>query len=399
MITTAVIFADTQLGDLETVALYPLRRLGGLTLLERAIHTAEQAGVRICYVVGLPEIPNIRWPANSTSRCRVIFLKDRDSRASLVPQDGLVLMFSVDVVFSVTLAQTLDTWLTRTAAPSVHIPDVPLAVVHPSVLTTGAWDSWRTPQQSADSLAVAPEQHFVRWLEPTISVAEVEHELLAVLANPQDGFLDRHLNRPLSRRLTRMLAPLPMSANFITVLSLLVGLVAAFCFAAGDYRRSLLGAMLLQVSAVLDCCDGELARLRFEESQLGHWLDIVGDTLVHVAVFAGIAWGMAVTEGGRVPLLIGAVLMAGVVPSFALVTYAEKAEVARTASRLWEGRVIAQMLMVLTNRDFSVLIFLFALLGTLDWFLWGAALGAHLFWLTLFWLLWRVREKLWDRNL
>jgi hypothetical protein len=85
---------------------------------------------------------------------------------------------------------------------------------------------------------------------------------------------------------------------------------------------------------------------------------------------------MAVTEGGRVPLLIGAVLMAGVVPSFALVTYAEKAEVARTASRLWEGRVIAQMLMVLTNRDFSVLILLFALLGILDWFLWGAALGS-----------------------
>jgi len=396
MITTAVIFADAQLGDAETPPLYALHRLGGLTLLERAIRTAEQAGARICYVVGIPQVPKISWPARSTPGCRVVFLKDSDSRSSLVPREGVVLAFSVDVIFSAALAKTLDKWLTRTGAPSVHIPDVPLAVVHSSLLTTGAWDGWRAPQQDSGSLAFAPEGYFVRQLEPTISLAVVEKELLAALANPQDGFLDRHLNRPLSRRLTRLLALLPLSANLITVLSLTVGLAAALCFAAGDYRRSVIGALLLQVSAVLDCCDGELARLRFEESALGHWLDIIGDTLVHLAVFVGIAWGVAASEHGRLPLVVGAVLVAGVLPSLALVTYAESADVVRKASRLWEGKAVARMLAILTGRDFSVLILFFALLGALRWFLWGAALGVHVFWLTLLWLLWQIREKLWD---
>ena len=40
----------------------------------------------------------------------------------------------------------------------------------------------------------------------------------------------------------------------------------------------------------------------------------------------------------------------------------------------------------LTNRDFSVILVFFALLGRLDWFLWLAALGSNIFWMVLLWL-------------
>jgi hypothetical protein len=34
-----------------------------------------------------------------------------------------------------------------------------------------------------------------------------------------------------------------------------------------------------------------------------------------------------------------------------------------------------------TNRDFSVLLIILALLGKLPWFLWMTAIGVHVFWL------------------
>jgi len=393
MISAAVIFLDTRQGqEGETLAVHPLHWLGGLTLLERAILTAERAGARTCYVVGVLH-PEIMFRPSFTPRCRVVCVRDVHDRSLTLQTKGAVLAFSVDVIFSVTLAQALAERLTHASAPSVYVPGFPLTVVHASLLTPRPWNRWHAAKQNSGALAFPPDGYFVKRLGPGVITAEVERALLASLSNPQDGVLDRYLNRPLSRWLTQRLAPLPLRANHITLLSITVGFAASLLFAAGGYTVPLLGTFVLQAAAVLDCCDGELARLRLEESSLGHWLDIVGDTLVHIAVFVGIAWGVAASEHGRLPLVAGAVLVAGVLPSFVLVTYAERADVARKASRLWEGRTVARMLAVLTGRDFSALILFFALLSALRWFLWGAALGAHVFWLTLLWLLWRVRRK------
>ncbi len=220
----------------------------------------------------------------------------------------------------------------------------------------------------------------------------MERELLASLVNLQDGFLDRYVYRLLSRRLTRLFLHLPLRANHVTLLAVAIGLTASLLFAMGGYVASVLGALLLQGSAVLDCCDGEIARIRFEESQLGYWLDIVGDTLVHLAVFGGITWGAVSTKGTPFLFLVGGVLVAGALLSFALVTYVERGGVLGKGGNGWEARVMELMLRTLTTHDFYLPLFLFALLGILDWFLWGAAVGAHGFWLTLLGLLWRVKK-------
>lgn len=391
MITAAVLLADMQ-HEGENLAGHLQHRLGGLTLLERAFLTAERAGARVCYVVGVPH-SRITFRPRSRSRCAVVFVGNVSDCFFTLKTEEVVLVCPVDVVFSLALVRGLDECLTRSDVPAVYVPGIPLAVVRAGLLTAWSCNWWHTVAQSPSSFAFAPDGYFVRGLGSGVETAAVEKELVASLANPQDGFLDRYLNRPLSHWLTQRLAPLPVRANHITVFSILVGLVAALCFATDGYFLPVLGALMLQAAAVLDCCDGELARLRFEESALGHWLDIVGDTLVHIAVFIGIGWGVATTEDSRLPLVLGAVLVAGVLPSFALVTYAERANVASRKEPRWEGRAIAWMLIVLTNRDFSVLIFLFALIGALRWFLWGAALGVHVFWITLLWFLWRMKEK------
>ena len=84
---------------------------------------------------------------------------------------------------------------------------------------------------------------------------------------------------------------LGFSPNTITLLSMVIGLMGAACLAMGSYRSGMLGALLFQLAVIVDCCDGEVARLTFAESRLGQELDLVSDNIVHMAVFAGIAWG------------------------------------------------------------------------------------------------------------
>jgi phosphatidylglycerophosphate synthase len=61
-----------------------------------------------------------------------------------------------------------------------------------------------------------------------------------------------------------------------------------------------------RLANVIDHCDGELARLTFQESAFGARLDWAADTVVHT----GIALAIAVT--GRCPIVVATLAAAGV---------------------------------------------------------------------------------------
>src|SRR4030095_3537142 len=80
------------------------------------------------------------------------------------------------------------------------------------------------------------------------------------------------------------------SPSQVSIVSTLIGISSGWFFAAGSFVS---GALLLQLSAIIDCVDGDLTRVLYKESRLGKWLDLVGDQFVHVAVFTGIGFGVA----------------------------------------------------------------------------------------------------------
>ena len=123
------------------------------------------------------------------------------------------------------------------------------------------------------------------------ALALAEAELLASLSTkPADGWVSRRLNRPIS---SGFLTPLllrsypAVSPNQVSVVSFFVALVSAACFFAG---KALAGAVLLQVSSILDGCDGEIARLKHLQSKMGDYLDAVLDRYADSAMFAGIGF-------------------------------------------------------------------------------------------------------------
>ena len=66
----------------------------------------------------------------------------------------------------------------------------------------------------------------------------------------------------MSIRLVRTLYPTKITPLHVTLISLAVAFGAACSFSAGGVFFFLLGAVLLEFYYVLDCVDGQLARLR-----------------------------------------------------------------------------------------------------------------------------------------
>jgi phosphatidylglycerophosphate synthase len=125
----------------------------------------------------------------------------------------------------------------------------------------------------------------------------------------------------------------------------------------------------------VDCVDGDLARAQCRESALGRWLDVVGDQVVHLGVFLGLGIGLSRSGEGGPVVALGIIAAAGVVLSFLVIL-----RVLLMPELRGHGR-IQRLIDATTNRDFSVLLILFALGGVLDLFLWMAAIGSHLFWI------------------
>ncbi|GHE68857.1 hypothetical protein GCM10018785_41790 [Streptomyces longispororuber] len=70
-----------------------------------------------------------------------------------------------------------------------------------------------------------------------------------------------------------------ITPNQITWGAFLLGLGSAVCFAFGDWRWLVLGAVVYHLSFVLDCMDGKVARLTGQGSVFGAWLDFVFDRI------------------------------------------------------------------------------------------------------------------------
>jgi len=208
-----------------------------------------------------------------------------------------------------------------------------------------------------------------------------------------DGVVDRYVNRKLSGVFTPLFLKLGLSPNTITMISMVLGLLAAGFFALGSYQFGIIGALLFQFSVIIDCCDGEVARLTFAESRFGQELDIWADNVVHMAIFAGIASGAylhGTWEATNLPLILGTCAVVANMISLWLVNRARFLRSRpRELRRLDESTRIRMEFMLgnVTNRDFSIIVLLFACLDILGWFLWIAAIGSWVFIASMGWIL------------
>lgn len=105
-----------------------------------------------------------------------------------------------------------------------------------------------------------------------------------------DGWLSERTVRPLSRQVTPWAVRAGLAPTTVTVLSLLVGAGAVATALIGTRWGFLATAVLMVISLVLDCVDGEVARWTHRYSRGGAWLDAVGDRVKEYAVWFAVGW-------------------------------------------------------------------------------------------------------------
>jgi 1L-myo-inositol 1-phosphate cytidylyltransferase / CDP-L-myo-inositol myo-inositolphosphotransferase len=124
-------------------------------------------------------------------------------------------------------------------------------------------------------------------------VRAVARRLRRSLIKPSDGPVSRFLNRPMSTRLSMAIAPLRVHPDLLSLVAALVGLGAAALLWHG---LGVAGAALTHAMSVLDGVDGESARLQQRARPEGALLDGVLDRLTDAALAAGLAvW--SISEG------------------------------------------------------------------------------------------------------
>ncbi|MFY9487084.1 MAG: hypothetical protein WAP35_00095 [Solirubrobacterales bacterium] len=103
--------------------------------------------------------------------------------------------------------------------------------------------------------------------------------------------------RRLSIRLTRLLLPTGLSANQVTVGGILIGLIGAGLLAINEFWAQIAALLLLQLSFVLDFCDGEIARFEREiegrsSGMGGAYLDWVGHYYIPALMTGALGWAV-----------------------------------------------------------------------------------------------------------
>jgi phosphatidylglycerophosphate synthase len=205
-------------------------------------------------------------------------------------------------------------------------------------------------------------------------------EALALQTEATDGFLARHVDRRVSRFFSGLLAHTRITPNQITFLGVTIGLLGAFLLSRPGYWHPLIGSLLFLFCVTVDGVDGEVARLKLKESSFGHYLDIISDNMVNIAVFIGIAFGLYQDSGNAGYLRALFFLLGG----FALCSVAVyQCILRRSTEELEQSPGSLRIMKLATNRDFAYLVVAFALFYRLDWFLMGTAVGTYLFAATL----------------
>ncbi len=135
-------------------------------------------------------------------------------------------------------------------------------------------------------------------------------ELRRTVQRRTGNLYDTVFTRRVSVYVTAALAPLPVRANHVSAVNVLVGVAACALVAFGGRPAIVGGVLLLHLYAVLDSVDGELARLRKDYSLAGLFLEDWSAYTMINGVNLSVAWYLQRCGWGAWPLVAAVMLAA-----------------------------------------------------------------------------------------
>ena len=359
-------------------------RVGGMSVLERQLFTVRRAGIRTLWIGMHPPEAGVLAGVRAPEGLAVNWIPQ--GAAALVECEPPYLGLSGDHFIRV---GALSHVARQRYPESVSFSDGSgLGVIQ--VVT-------RRDEATARRREPLPAGAYRR-LEAPLAAEETVSWLMAAGPKSQDGFMARHFDRHISLSVSRLLLDTGVTPNMMTVFSTLLGLLGAAFFLGSSRSAYVPGALLVWLHSVLDGCDGELARVRFQESPFGSDLDFWGDNVVHLALFTCLGLGFWRTGNGVHTLALAAVADLGVAASAWTAWQHRRRIRAASAVPVAEAGVtdeppgdglesrLSRLENALAQRDFIYLLVLLAFVDCVYEFLWAAAVGGLLYFAIMLYL-------------
>lgn len=111
--------------------------------------------------------------------------------------------------------------------------------------------------------------------------------------------------RPVAFFFVKLIYKTPVTPNQLTFFSMASGIIAAIIISAAVSGPVIWGSLFIVLWAVLDCADGQLARLKKNGTPFGRLLDGIADYVSNLAIFIGIYfWGISNLESQSLWLIL-----------------------------------------------------------------------------------------------
>ncbi|MEE2786855.1 MAG: CDP-alcohol phosphatidyltransferase family protein [Myxococcota bacterium] len=181
---------------------------------------------------------------------------------------------------------------------------------------------------------------------------------------PTDSLFNRFLARPLATPLVSVFLRLKWTPNQVSMFGLVPLLAGAVSWTIWPDGAGLwAGLLLVELAYVIDCADGQLARMTHQTSELGAALDFMLDEMKAFFVIAalGARWAM-MDNGGLVAWQTTVAILVVLAVAFALTRFRRSdvyahamgveriahgtsaGEAARRASPLWPLKMVARLI-------------------------------------------------------
>ena len=126
-----------------------------------------------------------------------------------------------------------------------------------------------------------------------------------------DGSISKYINRPISQWITSKITDYPLTPNQISIAVFFISVFSGLIISIEGYFFLLLGALLAQLSSILDGCDGEIARLKLLESKFGEFFDRVLDRYSDLFILTGLTFHTYFIHKTLTVFFIGFIVVGG----------------------------------------------------------------------------------------
>ena len=355
-----LIFAGSSITDVSR------RRFGGLTTLERHIRTMVRAGVERL-LIALPD--DVEPELGRLTRCLDVTLefvrRDQTPQMTFAADDRVLILLGDHVHHHSSLSALVRQdngsrlLVQVTPAPDQTVAFHGIQVTADGLVTTAAHardESVSTgaflctgdlaPQElissgqaplaflasrcsGRDTATIDGDVLLWRRVTDGATARQAKSMLFGQVTKQTSGPVSRHINARISIPISKVLIETGISPHMVTILFVLTtGLTTAWLISHPEpYGRLALAGLFWQMAAVLDRCDGEIARVKLCESKFGAWFDTITDNIAYLATYAAFLFGVQYLHPDKPWALylgfsaIGAMVVAlGVMYNYALKT-------------------------------------------------------------------------------